>query len=243
MTPRHDLYSGTLAPLLPNTSFTRFVRRLIHATVYHLMVKAAITRTDNVTMFGFSLTVPPSVFHPRFYLTSHFFAEYLLTLDLRNKELLEVGCGSGLLSLVAARVGARVTALDINPRAAETTLLNAESNGLQGRVRVLKSDLFGELSATDTFDRILWSPPFFPREPSDDASYAWNAGREYSSIGRFARSVGAHLRPQGEVLLLLSSEINVPALLSIFESSGFTPRLARFKRKLFETLFIYVFQR
>jgi ribosomal protein L11 methyltransferase len=51
-------------------------------------------------------------------------------------RVLDVGCGSGILSIAAARLGAgRVLALDIDPIAVEATRDNARRNGLARRIR------------------------------------------------------------------------------------------------------------
>jgi release factor glutamine methyltransferase len=69
---------------------------------------------------GFRLTVRPTVFHPRYFLTSEFFANFLSDIDLTGKRVADVGTGSGILALAAARAGAAsVVALDINPNAAK----------------------------------------------------------------------------------------------------------------------------
>jgi release factor glutamine methyltransferase len=69
---------------------------------------------------GFRLTVRPTVFHPRYFLTSEFFANFLSDIDLTAKRVADVGTGSGILALAAARAGAAsVVALDINPNAAK----------------------------------------------------------------------------------------------------------------------------
>ena len=48
---------------------------------------------------------------------------------------LDVGSGSGILALTAVRLGAEhAVALDTDPLAVESTLANAERNGLRGRV-------------------------------------------------------------------------------------------------------------
>ena len=78
----------------------RLLRRVVHAGVYHLLVRPAIRETDVVSMMGFRMTIPPTVFHPKFYLSSRFFAEYLMREDLNGKEVLEMGSGSGLLSVI-----------------------------------------------------------------------------------------------------------------------------------------------
>jgi methylase of polypeptide subunit release factors len=220
----------------------RMIRRGVHAVVYNAFVKPAITRTDVTSMLGFSLTIPPSVFHPKFYLTSRFFAKYLRTQDLHDLDILEMGCGSGILSLVAARNGARVTSADINPKAVECTLFNAKVNGLEDRVRGYTSDLFAGLPDYTAFHHIIWSPPFYPRDPVDDAERAWYAGEGYSVIARFAGTARMYLRTGGSIILLVSSEIDIPRILSFFESAGFAPALLRTRKKLFETLSIYEFR-
>jgi ribosomal protein L11 methyltransferase len=55
--------------------------------------------------------------------------------SLRGTRVLDVGCGSGILSLVALALGAEaVRAVDVDPDAAAVTRENAERNGLSPRV-------------------------------------------------------------------------------------------------------------
>ena len=50
--------------------------------------------------------------------------------DIRNKKLLEFGCGSGLTAALLAKSGADVMAFDISEKSVATTLLRAELNNL-----------------------------------------------------------------------------------------------------------------
>jgi ribosomal protein L11 methyltransferase len=55
----------------------------------------------------------------------------LLAAEARRGSVLDVGCGSGVLSIAAARLGFRpVTAVDNDPVAVETTRANAAANGV-----------------------------------------------------------------------------------------------------------------
>ena len=57
-------------------------------------------------------------------------AAYLLPALVPGTRLLDVGCGSGALSVVAARAGADVTAIDLDPVAVAATVANATANGV-----------------------------------------------------------------------------------------------------------------
>lgn len=225
----------------PVSGFWHVARRVQHAFVYHLFVRRAIARTDLISMFGLRLAVPPTVFHPKFFRTTKFLGEYLRRMDLRGRSLLEMGCGSGILSLLAAQRGATVTAVDINPAAVAATRANALTNRLGESVTAVVSDLFSGLPGKGEFDFILWNPPFYPQDPTDDASHAWNAGTGYGALARFAASAGKYLRPGGKLIVQVSTEIDGPTVLSLFSSGGLTPVLAASKRLPFETLSIYEF--
>lgn len=55
----------------------------------------------------------------------------------RRGSLLDVGCGSGVLSIAAARLGfGPITAVDIDPQAVDATLRNARTNGVDVRAYV-----------------------------------------------------------------------------------------------------------
>lgn len=53
---------------------------------------------------------------------------------LKGKTLLDVGCGSGVLSIAAAKAGAQVVASDLDPHCTSATLENAELNNVSIKV-------------------------------------------------------------------------------------------------------------
>jgi len=62
--------------------------------------------------------------------------------DLEGARVLDVGCGSGILAIAAARLGAaRVLGVDIDPIAVESTLANARRNRLVRRIRARSGSL------------------------------------------------------------------------------------------------------
>ena len=61
--------------------------------------------------------------------------EWLESIDIGGKTLLDFGCGSGILAIAALKLGARsVTAVDIDLQALTATRQNALSNGVDDRL-------------------------------------------------------------------------------------------------------------
>src|SRR5271170_795523 len=124
-------------------------RRLFRDSVHYLSHKFILNRrhTRTVQASGFRLAVYPTVFHPKLFLTSEFFARFLATVNLAGKRVADVGTGSGILALAAARAGATdVVALDINPMAVSAATDNSRANGLGDRVTAVCSDLMSALA-------------------------------------------------------------------------------------------------
>ncbi len=93
------------------------------------------TRTVVVDAAGgpVQLEVPPTVFGDGLHPTTVSCLELLAGLVSAGTRVLDVGCGSGALSVVAARAGADVTAIDVDPVAVDATAVNAAANGVQVR--------------------------------------------------------------------------------------------------------------
>jgi ribosomal protein L11 methyltransferase len=76
------------------------------------------------------LVVPPTVFGDGRHPTTATCLAILGELVGPGTRLLDVGCGSGALAVVAARAGATVVAIDLDPTAVRATVANAEANGV-----------------------------------------------------------------------------------------------------------------
>ena len=90
------------------------------------------TRTVTVEAAGgpVTLEVPPTVFGDGLHPTTTSCLELLTPLVGPGTRLLDVGCGSGALSVVAARAGADATAIDVDDAAVDATRANAAANGV-----------------------------------------------------------------------------------------------------------------
>lgn len=121
-----------------------------------------------------------------------------------GEHLLDMGTGTGIAALHAAKAGARVTAADINPYAVACARSNALKNDL--KVEVLQSDLFQNVRGV--FDVITFNPPYLPEEgaPSTWMERAWSGGADGSEIVvRFLADAWKFLAPGGRIYIILSS--------------------------------------
>lgn len=115
-------------------------------------------------------------------------------------RMLEIGCGSGLISQELGPRVARLLATDINPHAARA----ARARG----VEVIRADLFAGIKGR--FDLVLFNAPYLPTQPEertghwiDRALDGGESGRETAE--RFIADLSGHLLPGGRALLLISS--------------------------------------
>ena len=218
--------------------FRRLLRHTIHFFSYHLMFSQHRTRVARAA--GFRLVVRPTVFHPRYFLTSEYFANFIARLDLAGKRVAEVGTGSGILALAAARAGAAsVVAIDINPNAARSAADNAQSNGLGKGVTAVCSNLLSALAPRPLFDVILSSPPSFAGEPRDLSDRAWHAGPDYRDIAALFEQARERLAPGGRCYVLLSSDSDLDLLGALMEHAGFRARVVDERSIFIESLLLY----
>lgn len=151
-------------------------------------------------------TVLPSVFFPHFTISTKVLLDFIDGLNLSNKSLLELGCGTGAISVFASKNGALVTASDINPVAIKNAELNAKSHEVN--LLTIQSDLF-ESIPEQTFDFILINPPYYPRNPKDDAEKAWFCGAAFEYFDRLFDSLKSYINHPSEVYMILSEDCEI----------------------------------
>ena len=124
-----------------------------------------------------------------------------LTPRVRGGRVLDVGTGSGVQALLAARQAAKVVATDINPRALAFTEVNAALNGFTN-IEVRLGSLF-EAVAGERFDLITCNPPYVV-SPENRWAYR-DSGLQGDEISRRVMLAAAdHLAEGGFVTMLAS---------------------------------------
>ena len=86
--------------------------------------------------------------------------QWLDSLDLKGKTLVDFGCGSGILAIAALKLGAeRVIGIDIDPQAIEASRDNAQRNGVSDQLELyLPEDQPQNLQADIVVANILAGP-------------------------------------------------------------------------------------
>lgn len=171
----------------------------------------------------------PSVYEPSE--DSFLLAEAALS-EIKNEErILEIGCGSGIISaVIKANTNARIAGIDINPYATAC----ARQNG----VDVIRGDLLSCVKGK--FDIIIFNPPYLPSHEGTKKDWINVAldggynGREI--IYRFLEDALPHLVENGRVLMVVSSLTGLEEVKSKMESLNYTVEEKDRERFMFEQL-------
>jgi release factor glutamine methyltransferase len=185
---------------------------------------------------GRPILVLPQVFNPKLFRTGAFLVESLDgQLIPRGAQVLDMGTGSGVGAVFAARWARRVVAVDVSRQAVRCAHINALLHEVENRVDVREGDLFGPV-AGERFDVVLFNPPFFrgtPRDALEGALWAEDV------VERFAAGVRQVLTPQGYALVVLSSDGDVGTFLRTFEENGLSATVVAQQDLINERLTVY----
>ncbi|MFM9103277.1 MAG: 50S ribosomal protein L11 methyltransferase [Cyanobium sp.] len=139
-----------------------------------------------------------------------FFLEELNHAKLSGAHVLEIGLGSGVLSIGALKAGAsRATALEINPRAKLFAGFNALVNGITEGLCISDGspdDLWAPVRGQQ-FDMIISNPPFMPT-PDDSRHYFHSGGGGLLGMDfleTIFRELDAHLAPAGQAQIVTAA--------------------------------------
>ncbi len=152
---------------------------------------------------------------------------------VKNKSVLDIGTGSGILAKKAIISGAKsVTAVDINSEAINK--LKKE------KIQAIKSDLFAKV--TGKFGVIICNPPYLPEDQKEDKesqviTTGGKKGDEF--ILKFLKQAVKHLELNGKILLLLSSLTPRNRILNFLSKNKIEHKLIISKKIFFETLEVW----
>jgi methylase of polypeptide subunit release factors len=179
-------------------------------------------RTDSepheVDVAGVRLVVLPGVLSPRL---SHgpdaLFSKWQIPPQAR---VLDLGCGCGVIGLVALSSGAgSLIALDINRQAVDNTQLNLVRLGLDGAGEARHSNGYAALRDGEFFDVITLAAPYWDRAPQDPLEMScFDEGHRFFRLA--VAEAHRWLAPGGRIYIIFSDQGDMGVASRAIEASA-----------------------
>ena len=211
-----------------------FIKKITHPFL-RAATKIWFSKPRKYSYKGIKVMVHPDVFPPHYTISTKILLDFIDNLDIDKKSLLELGCGSGIISLYAASKGANVTATDINKKALEYLKKASEENKIV--LTVLYSDLFSKLD-NRPFDFIIINPPYYPKNPKNQKEQAWFCGNDFEYFKKLFSQLSKRIKTE-TTYMILSEDCELETIKDIATSFGYLFTIVLEKTVLKERNFIY----
>jgi release factor glutamine methyltransferase len=211
------------------------IKQLLYFT-YRSFLLLYLKRERKYYLDNMRLMVLPGIFHPEFFYTTKFLLETLKTFDLKNKNILELGAGTGMLSVHCVRQKAIVTASDINWR----SIINIDKNARWNRVAItiIQSDLFNNI-AKQKFEYVIINPPYIKKDPKKEVEHTWYCGKNMDYFSRLFDQLPTYVNKESTVLMALSEDCDIVQVKQIAKENNINMDLFSEKKSFLKTNFIY----
>ncbi len=195
-----------------------------------------------IKLWGVNIELCDDVYEP------HDDTDLLISTILENEkemhgyDVLEIGSGTGLISIVLAKKEANVTAIDISMDAINCTKKNMKINNVN--IEVLHGNLF-EPVGNKRFDLIVFNPPYLPEDSldkylSDPYKQAIVGGKKGNEvIIEFLKKLPSHLREHGKAYFVVSSLSGINDIMTIAQDNKLILIPQKEAKYFFETLIVY----
>ncbi|RAJ77539.1 methyltransferase family protein [Chitinophaga dinghuensis] len=133
--------------------------------------------------------------------------------DMQEKSVLDIGCGSGILSILAGKQGAaKVVAADISAKAVSNTMMNITVHHLEDKITTVQSDLFDNISGK--YDYIFGNLPIL-----EDI---WQGNNSpVVLLQRFLAEAKEYLLPDGQLYFSWASFAPIAPVLSMLQTLSY----------------------
>lgn len=193
-----------------------FIKKITHPFL-KLGLKLYYFKPRNYCYDEICIKVHPDVFPPHLTISTKILLDFVKPLKIENKSFLELGCGSGIISLLASKKGATVFASDINKIALKFLTENAEKNNLS--VTTIYSDLFDSIE-NSTFDCIIINPPYYPKNPINIKEEAWYCGENFEYFEKLFIQLPPFISDKNNCLMILSEDCEIDTIKSIAKKNS-----------------------
>ena len=146
-----------------------------------------------------------------------------------GERILELGTGTGVISLLLAREGLEIEAVELAPRMAELAARNVRLNGLASLVHVVAGDYRkpDELYAPASFSLVVCNPPWYPL---GRGKIGRGAAARHEVTATLAETAAAarHALPCGGRLALVFLPSRLDELFAVLKENDMAPRRMQF---------------
>lgn len=182
--------------------------------------------------------VQPTVFSPKNTISTKVFLDYIDALILQNKTALELGCGSGIISIFTSSKNAKTTATDINKIAIDSLKKVGLAQGFN--IKTIESNLFDKIPK-QSFDYIFINPPYYPKKPTNIEEKAWFCGENFEYFEQLFKQLNENLSKN--TLMILSDDCELEKIQEIAKKNKLAIHCIFTKKLVTEKNFIYSIKR
>jgi release factor glutamine methyltransferase len=218
-----------------NKKMNTVLKNIVAHTYKPLLVKYLST-ARSYSYNGIKLNIPPEVFHPGFFFSTRLLLQWISKIDLNKKSFLELGCGSGLIAISAAKKGAVVTATDINPVAVAALETNSKKNN--AAIEIIESDLFENIPK-QVFDIIAINPPYYKKQPANAKDHAWCCGENGEYFSALFATLANYIHASTEIIMVLFDGCDMQMIDAFAAKNNFALKLQYSKKNILEQNFIF----
>lgn len=163
-----------------------------------------------------------------------------------NENFLEIGTGSGIVSIMIALDGCKGVATDISKEAIRIAEKNAEKKGISDQIDFKRGDLF-EPVPKKKFDLIIFNSPYLPikeeEKINEELAKAWNGGPSGRIvIDQFLENFDDYLKDEGIMYLVQSSLSGEEKTIKKIQEKGFNYKKFE-KKSFFENILLFKIQK
>ena len=213
----------------------KFIKHLSFRFLYPL-TKYYLSKERRYKYNDIHIKVMPNVFHPGLFFSTKILLEYLEGKNLNQSSILELGAGTGLISIFCAKKKAVVTATDISSTAIHNIEQNSTNNSVN--INIIQSDLFAEIPK-QKFKWIIINPPYYPQDPNNEFEYAWFCGRNFQFFIKLFDQLELYSDISSNSIMILSEDCDIKKISEIAENKLFKLDEIKIIRKWGEWNYLY----
>lgn len=197
--------------------------------------------TDWVNFENYKLSIAPEVFNPNWGEGCRMMSKIK---DLFIGDVLEIGTGSGILSIFAAEKAAKVIATDISPHAIECAKKNILRYKYENKISLREGSLFSVINDDEKFDTIIFNPPFLKGKIDEKKVNIKNAylDNNYIVLESFLKEVKNYLKENGNIYICFGGVGDVGYLNYLIALNNYNVQIVSFSNSDISDLCFFVYK-